>query len=435
MYGDVFNINLSNSTGGTNAFGTVTAADISIININTVDTGTTTGTVATTDALVLTADAATTINVSGNNGINLTATGSDAVTTFDASGIVADAAEDTATLLAVTYTSLNTTATATVSITGGDGNDTLSGAVAIDTISGGLGNDTIQGGAGADVLDGGAGTADVLTYADVTAADDHALAGVTGMAINLSAAAVTAATVSTAMGGTVVVGGGDGVAGADLAAGTAGYLTTNAASSLETMVRDTVSNFETVIGSGLDDFIVGSATADVINGGAGNDTIVLTETAAAIDTLIRNGDGSTDGSDTVTGFVVGTGGDTIDLTTSGVTDTDDDSEVADDALGIVTAAGETLISGMNIINVTDFTGTLDAAGLAAELATDGVKAFNDGNMAAYLAIDNGTDTAIFEFVDSDDNTVVDADELTLMVTLTGVSDATTLTGANFIDFA
>jgi len=44
-----------------------------------------------------------------------------------------------------------------VTITGGAGSDTLTGAAAMDTISGGAGNDTLSGMAGADVISGGAG--------------------------------------------------------------------------------------------------------------------------------------------------------------------------------------------------------------------------------------------------------------------------------------
>ena len=53
---------------------------------------------------------------------------------------------------------------AVTSITGGDGNDTITGTNAADTITGGAGNDTITGRAGADSLTGGA-NADTFVYA------------------------------------------------------------------------------------------------------------------------------------------------------------------------------------------------------------------------------------------------------------------------------
>ncbi len=177
-----------------------------------------------------------------------------------------------------------------VNLSGTTGNDALTAGVNDDTISSGGGNDTITGGAGADVIDGGIGF-DTVSYVDVTSASSHGLANISGMAVNLSAAAVTAATIATAMGGTVVIGGGDGVAGGDLAAGSAGYLATTAANSTLTMVRDTISNVEAVVGSALADYIAlgaggmaaeGGAGNDVIIGGAGNDTITG---GAGVDTI------------------------------------------------------------------------------------------------------------------------------------------------------
>ncbi len=156
---DVLNVKLTNSTNATVAYGSVTAANVETINISTVDTGTGNNAAATVDTATLVATGATTITVSGNNGLNLTNTGNTAVTSFNASGVVGDSAAtvDTSANLAVTFTSANTTATATVTITGGAGNDVLTGNAAKDTIIGGAGNDTIDGAGGVDTLDGGAG--------------------------------------------------------------------------------------------------------------------------------------------------------------------------------------------------------------------------------------------------------------------------------------
>lgn len=155
---DVVNVKLTNSTAATVAFGTVTAADVETVNITTVDAGTGADAIATVDTATLAAAAATKIVVSGNNGLNLTNTGNIAVTTFDASGVVADSATDTAATLAVTFASANTNAAANVSITGGEGNDVLTGGISKDTIVGGKGNDQITGGAGVDTLTGGEGS-------------------------------------------------------------------------------------------------------------------------------------------------------------------------------------------------------------------------------------------------------------------------------------
>jgi Ca2+-binding RTX toxin-like protein len=145
----------------------VTAANTESIVIKTIDAGTTTSAAATVDSLTLVANGATSVTVSGNNGLTISNdSGNSAITTFNASGVVADSAAtvDTAANLGVTFSSVNSTATATVNITGGDGNDTLSGNAAKDTINGGKGDDIITGGAAVDTLNGGDG-ADIV-YAD-----------------------------------------------------------------------------------------------------------------------------------------------------------------------------------------------------------------------------------------------------------------------------
>ena len=96
------------------------------------------------------------MTVSGNAGVNIFSLGySTTLTTFDASGISGAAADAAA--LAVFFGSGIATATATVTIKGGSGNDVLSGNAAMDVITGGAGNDTISGGAGNDTISGDAG--------------------------------------------------------------------------------------------------------------------------------------------------------------------------------------------------------------------------------------------------------------------------------------
>jgi Ca2+-binding RTX toxin-like protein len=173
-----------------------------------------------------------------------------------------------------------------ISVTGSTSADSITGSPQADTIIGGIGADTLNGGAGSDVL----------TYADVTGATSHSLTNVSGMAINLSASAVTAADVAAAAvaaagGGAIVLGGGAAEAGSPLAAGTVGYLATTAANSTITMVRDTVSNFEVVIGSALGDVIYGSTAAETITGGAGVDFI---SSGGGDDTITDYGTGGTD---------------------------------------------------------------------------------------------------------------------------------------------
>lgn len=168
---DVFNIALSSTAAfvrgaNNNDLDTVVVNNVETVNITVNDASTDAkGSDAVVHNLGLTAAAATTITVSGNNGLNLTGTGTGAlaaVTKFDASGVVANGngttgETDAASHLAVTFTSGNSTTTAAVSITGGAGADVLTGNAAIDTIVGGAGGDALSGAAGNDVISGDAG--------------------------------------------------------------------------------------------------------------------------------------------------------------------------------------------------------------------------------------------------------------------------------------
>ncbi|HEX8601695.1 MAG TPA: DUF4214 domain-containing protein [Pseudoduganella sp.] len=155
---DTLNIGLDSSTAVT---GTVTAAGVETINITAADAADAGGN-AVIHSLTLEATAATSVVLTGNNGVTLVNSGNTAITSFDASGVVANgsATADTAANLAVTFASENSTAA--VSITGGAGNDSLTGNAGVDTINGGAGNDIIGGLAGADVLNGAEGN-DTIT--------------------------------------------------------------------------------------------------------------------------------------------------------------------------------------------------------------------------------------------------------------------------------
>ena len=180
---DVLNLVISNS-GDVYALATVAAANVETININANDS-VAAGSAATINTATLSAAALTTLTVSGNNGLTLTNTTEVAVTSFDASGVVANntvaaanvaATTDSLANLAVTYTSANLTTTASTSITGGAGNDTLTGAAAKDTINGGGGDDIISGLAGTDIINGGAG-ADTITFTNEVGVSDTMTGG------------------------------------------------------------------------------------------------------------------------------------------------------------------------------------------------------------------------------------------------------------------
>lgn len=152
--------------------------------------------------MTLVADAAKSIVVTGNAGLDLTGSTYAKVTNFDASGVTGAATDAAA--LKVTYVSGNTTVAETVTIKGGSGNDSLTGsATANDTISGGDGVDTLVYNGGTDVFTGGAGKdiftvsaagtkISYLTIADAVAGDTINLAALGTVADKTAAQMLTA---------------------------------------------------------------------------------------------------------------------------------------------------------------------------------------------------------------------------------------------------
>ena len=213
---DVLNFDMSKATAL--AAGSLKADGVETLNITAADANTTTTSAAVKHTVTLDLVDATTVNVSGNNGLTITNTTSGTkITTFDASGVVANSTAtviDTAANLAVTFVSGNSTTTANVSITGGAGDDVLTGNAAKDTIVGGAGNDTIDGKAGVDTLTGGAGVDTFVIgagEAGITGAEkitDFSIA-LGGDKLDLATttliANVTAANVTGAVGGAVDV--------------------------------------------------------------------------------------------------------------------------------------------------------------------------------------------------------------------------------------
>lgn len=182
---DVLNVKLTGSASANE--GTLTAANVEIVNITTADTSAKpAGSVL--DTFALAGNDVTTLKVSGTAALSLTA-GSTAVTSFDASGLVVAGSGKAGTGVTWTSGALTTAATIKGSVNGGDNIDasastkavtitetagtntikgsstiasTLTGGTGADSIYGGAGKDIIVGGGGADVIRGGAG-ADTIT--------------------------------------------------------------------------------------------------------------------------------------------------------------------------------------------------------------------------------------------------------------------------------
>jgi hypothetical protein len=212
---------------------------------------------------------------------------------------------------------------------------------------------------------------------------------------------------------------------------------------------------DTVIGGAGADTLTGGEGADHINGGSDGDTIVLTETSSARDTVFIADLAS---ADTVIGFNVTAANATEDLLVfdfseiEGVTGDyvylDDASSLADSSvaplfevitggtdLGAITTDGAILIANLagNITDVAALGTALEINGNL-ELTVNSDWAAGDTFLAAF---DDGVDTYIAKVVvggngAADDETFA-AGELTatLLVKLSGISDVTTLAATNF----
>ncbi|MBX9847878.1 MAG: hypothetical protein K2X64_01190 [Rhodocyclaceae bacterium] len=135
-------------------------------------------------------------------------------------------------------------------LTGSNNNDTLVGDSAANALSGGGGDDVLQGMAGGDTLDGGTGT-NTASYANAGAA----------VVASLSTGTLGGVTF-TSSGGGILNGGTSGTA------GDAG--------------GDTLINIQNLTGSGFNDTLSGNSSANVIDGGAGTDTVSYNASVAAV---------------------------------------------------------------------------------------------------------------------------------------------------------
>ncbi len=463
-------LNMTLAVSGNTDFGVQAIADVETLNL-VVSEATASSTVrAHTIGLTLSATATASGGSGADQSVIITGTESLTIDTavaadvIDASGMTAALATDAGLTMGAAYTASTTITGQT--ITGSGKVDVLRGSTGADTINGGAGADTIHSNAGADTIDGGAGTDTFVNTGMVGAVEGTGAGTSTGIVVNLSSSAITAATVV----GTVsqnLSGSLSSVGAGKIAYVYNGELSTNSAA------VDTISNVENIDlsganginyvvgsavantitgGSGVDtieggagnDIITGGASADTITGGegvdsitggAGADTITLTETTAAADTLVRNGDGSTDGVDTVTGFAVAT--DIIDFTTNGALV--GGAAVTAYAEGALANAAATTAVFVLSDNIT----VSGAVPTEAEIETylGATEIFQNGatNDSIYIVADDGTDTYVMKVTEGADGTnkQFDAndDVGVVVMKLSGIADATTLSADNFADFS
>ncbi len=358
----------------------------------------------------------------GQNGIN-TVTAGNIATTFSS---VLGTAADIVNLTALT--------TGTVVLQTGAGDDTVNFKTAANIA------------AGAKItIDGGAGT-DTLAFAlddDLSAATTLAITNVEE--ITLASGVDIAVKAAMMSGATYTVTGAAGTETFELK----GLATAQTIDASDITIDSTVETF-TITGGAAADTIIGSATADVIvgaagndtitggegddtiTGGAGNDAIILTETTAAIDTVVYGGI-ATDGVDTITGFAAGAGADILslaDLATVGTTG-DTAAVFAAETTALVTAGSAyVLTADTAATDIIEITTTLDddvvlsasstGANLLQALSSDDTAAasitFSNADDVSYILVYQNSNAYLFH-ADSGasvSNTALTADEITLV---------------------
>ena len=190
-------------------------------------------------------------------------------------------------------------------INGLAGDDTLIGQGGNDVLNGGDGNDTLDGGLGNDALDGGKGT-NTVSFSHLS----------TGVTVNLVKGTATGQgsdkfqNIQNVIGSNsndTIVGNAannviDGGAGTDTVRfdGVAAAVTVDLKNGKATgQGNDTLLNIENVIGSSLNDTFIDGAGNNVIDGGAGVDTVKFNGIAAAVTVNLANGTVTGQGNDTL----------------------------------------------------------------------------------------------------------------------------------------
>jgi len=170
-------------------------------------------------------------------------------------------------------------------------------------------------------------------------------------------------------------------------------------------------------GAGVDS-ITGSAAADELTGGFGTDTFVMT-----FNTDMATSAGV---ADTIKDFAFGNSGDVLNLTSFTAPAGGVDG-LAGTSASVASAASTVDLTTESIVAITDST-----AANYSDVATiiDAAVVSASGEDAVFL-VTNGTDARVYGFKEAGGDTTVAAGELTVIATLSGVTDFTDIVDSNF----
>ncbi len=203
---------------------------------------------------------------------------------------------------AVVTSTVTATNTSSVVMDGGEGNDFLQGTIGNDILNGGTGNDTAS---FATAFSGGSTTGVTIdltiqgTAQNTVAAGTDTLTGIENLIGSQYNDTLTGdANANVIEGGlgndTLSAGAGDDTASyAGSAAGvTVSLALQGAAQNTATAGTDTLTGFENLLGSAFNDTLSGDATANIVSGGAGDDTLATGGNAGGTVDLLDGGTGS-----------------------------------------------------------------------------------------------------------------------------------------------
>lgn len=334
------------------------------------------------------------LDVAGIETLNLTNKATGGVASIQLDGVTATAGS-TATVNvagtgATTLTSLSSTITV-VNASTATGALTLAAAnrgSSAMTITGGEGADSIAMENTADVLTGGAGS-------DTLVVSYQGILG--GIQVDLSASDVI-----TSIDGVSNSAVQTGFENIDLSAyGGFGSVITGSSAA------------NTITGTSLADNITGGLGADNITGGAGNDAINLTETTDSQDTVVFSAVAS-NGTDTISGFTAGAGKDILKVTAlATLTDADGSTVQIASTATSGTAVGTARAWIVTDAAAADWSDVLSVLGGA-------MNESGTGSEKSVFLIANGTDTRVYLYQNDGTDNAVQVGEVTLVGTVSNV---------------
>jgi len=363
-------------------YGKVALADVETINVVATET---TVSAANTRAAILDLNLTSTSVLLGASGAaqSVVITGTESLTlgtavaaaTINASGMGARLTTTAGLTMGAGFA--KTTGITGQTITGSGGVDTIIGSTGSDTISTGAGNDIISPQSGSDTVDGGAGV-DVFTNVGMVATniEGTGTGQSLGVVVNLNSTAASNVYVDNNNAGFLA----NGLT--SVPAGGVAYLFTNGSTTTDATNVTTLANVESVTLSGNGaNLVIGSnstTAVDRVVPGTGIDTINLNK-----------------GNDQVIGMLgnniidLGAGNDTITVTTGAQIDTND---------VIVGGSGADTISAVNVASAT--LALDDQTGIETVLITDGTGGHDSAVTLTYTSDDTSAITIDFSALDA-----------------------------------